>query len=182
MSALLVSHALVWLFPLLTNTPIPSHVQLRVPLAHPPVSYAAKPPSFSIVEASVGSEHVEPTPTPTVAVKAVTARQVINSEKPNRSKSSYPEKRGSSNWDALLQQYFGDNWIRARKIMMCESGGNQAAIGPIDSKGYNPIGLFQIKDFAGRPSRVALMDGPTNIAYAASMSRGGSVWTAWQCQ
>jgi hypothetical protein len=52
----------------------------------------------------------------------------------------------------------------------------------MDSKGYRPIGLFQIKNFAGRPSTEALMDAAINIAYAAKMSGAGSNWSAWACK
>lgn len=119
------------------------------------------------VEASVVSEKAEPTPTPTKAVAAAS----INRQTPL-----------VGNWDALLQQHFGAAWLQAKKVMLCESGGNARAMGPIDSKGFRPIGLFQIKNFAGRPSTEALMDAATNIAYAAKMSGAGTSWKAWSCK
>lgn len=122
------------------------------------------------VEAQVVAVKAEPTPTPTVAVAAARTTRVS---------STVPLV---GNWDALLQQYFGAAWQQAKRVMMCESGGNASAIGPTDSQGYNPIGLFQIKNFPGRPSTAALMDAATNIAHAAQMSGKGTNWRAWQCK
>jgi hypothetical protein len=121
------------------------------------------------VEAQVTAVKVEPTPTPVATVAAARVNR-----------ASYAPL--VSNWDTLLQQYFGSAWLQAKRVMLCESGGNARAVGPRDSQGYNPIGLFQIKNFPGRPSTSALMDAATNIAYAAKMSGAGSSWRAWQCK
>jgi hypothetical protein len=142
---------------LIAPTPVADSVQIQ-PVQAP-----------TAVEASVVAEKAEPTPTPTKAVAGVSA-----------SRTSYAPLVG--NWDALLQQYFGAAWQSAKRVMLCESGGNTRAVGPMDSQGFQPIGLFQIKNFAGRPSTAALMDAATNIAYAAKMSGAGSSWRAWACK
>lgn len=83
-------------------------------------------------------------------------------------------------WDNVLQKYFHSHWTEAKRVLMCESGGQEDNIGPRDSQGFHPIGLMQIKNFAGRPSTVALMDGETNIRYASQMYQAQG-WTPWEC-
>jgi soluble lytic murein transglycosylase-like protein len=109
---------------------------------------------------------VEAAETPTVAkiaqVEVVTGRATVDQ------------------WIPLLKKHFGSQWSNALRVMACESGGRPGAIGPTDSKGYNPIGLMQIKNFAGRPSTEALKDGETNIQWAAGMQRAQG-WGPWEC-
>jgi hypothetical protein len=172
MSLLTSSRLWAWLFFFLSQHSLVEPVTRLVPMQTKTVQYIAQSPTTSNSESSITAERVEPDSTPSTrpmsSAKAITATST-NAPQP-------------SNWDGLLQQYFGANWIRAHKIMMCESGGRPGAIGPMDSHGFQPIGLFQIKDFADRPSRAALMVGASNIAYAAGMSLGGTVWTAWECK
>ncbi len=138
-------------------TPVAESVKIQ-PVAEP-----------KAVTAAITAVAATPTPTPTARVAAVSASRIVTTPQ-------------VGNWDALLQQHFGGNWLRAKKVMLCESGGNARAVGPRDSQGYNPIGLFQIKNFPGRPSTTALMDAATNVAWAAKMSGAGSNWRAWQCK
>jgi hypothetical protein len=140
---------------LVAPTPVADSIQIQ-PIQEP-----------TAIVASVEVEKVEPTPTPTKAVAAASVSRTTPLV---------------GDWDALLQQYFASNWIKAKKVMLCESGGNTRAVGPMDSNGFQPIGLFQIKNFAGRPSTEALMDAITNITYAAKMSGAGSNWSAWACK
>ncbi len=142
---------------------------LYTPVEHRAL-YTAPPPAIVSQTGAVEAVRVEPTPSSTPTsngpARAITA----------------PQTNHPGNWDALLQQYFGANWAYAKHIMLCESSGNPNAIGPTDSQGYNPIGLFQIKNFAGRPSTAELKDGAINIAWAAKMSNGGANWNAWECR
>ena len=123
------------------------------------------------VKTQVSAEKVAGTPTPTPTPKTAVAGVSISRTAPT-----------SGNWDSLLQTYFGANWQAAKRVMTCESHGNPSAIGPMDSQGFRPIGLFQIKNFPGRPTTQQLMDGATNIAYAAKISGAGSNWSAWACK
>lgn len=137
---------------------------------------AVRPPTpIAGIQASVTAVVATPIPTPTPAPT------ITPTKKAPTSSLAQPASYSASQWDTLLQQYFGDNWQYAHKIMMCESGGNPNAIGPTDTQGYNPIGLFQIKNMPGRPTTQQLKEPVTNISYAASMvaSQG---WKPWECR
>ncbi len=119
------------------------------------------------------------TPDPGTAPAAPSAPPVVASAPPP---APSVQPSGPDAWDGLLQQHFGAEWQFAKKVMICESGGNPYAHnphGPDDS-----WGLFQINRrgdlAASRPSPSWLMVGANNIAYAAEMrSREG--WTPWAC-
>ncbi len=92
---------------------------------------------------------------------------------------------GPHAWDGLLQQHFGAAWTTAKRILICESGGNPLAMNtrPPD---YS-VGLFQINLYGGnaanRPSEGWLKVGANNIAYAAQMYRNaGYSFRDWTCQ
>lgn len=146
----------------------PTTIQKIEPQVKQPIMAALPPKADTTDPPVVASEVVTPTPVPSVKSVVVSG---VGHQEPLR-----------GNWDSLLQQYFGANWQYARKIMICESGGNARAVGPRDSQGYNPIGLFQIKNFAGRPSTEQLYIPEVNIAWAAKMTGGGVNWSAWQCK
>jgi hypothetical protein len=91
-------------------------------------------------------------------------------------------------WDALLQKHFGSEWERAKKVMLCESGGRETAHGDRhltywkDGREWgSSAGLFQIRDLPGRPAQEWLMVGENNIAYAAGMYKAQS-WRPWTCK
>jgi hypothetical protein len=136
---------------LVAPTPVVDAVQIQP--VHEPTA----------VSASVVSEKVEPTPTPTPTVKAASTARLAPMV---------------SDWDGLLQKYFGNNWVAAKKVMMCESGGNAHAI----NAHSGATGLMQIMPLPGRPSQSALLDPETNLAAAAKISGNGSSWKAWTCK
>lgn len=91
-----------------------------------------------------------------------------------------PAPSGPNAWDGLLQQHFGAEWQFAKRVMLCESGGNPAARNTTPPD-YS-IGLFQINLYGAnaqyRPSEAYLLDGANNIAYAAQLRRA-SGWGPW---
>mgnify|MGYP001588058838 FL=1 len=84
----------------------------------------------------------------------------------------------------LIQKYFPRNeWERAYKVMMGESGGRSDAVGdtqPIKGVLAPSVGLFQIRTLPGRPSATQLKDPEFNVRYAAQMQKeqGWKPWTA----
>ena len=76
-------------------------------------------------------------------------------------------------WDALLQKHFGNEWENAKRVMMCESGGNPTRHNPLPPD--DSWGLFQINRYgklaASRPSAEWLVVGENNIQYAAGIWR-----------
>jgi hypothetical protein len=75
-------------------------------------------------------------------------------------------------WDGLLGQYTWKGGVaKAFSVMMCESGGRSAVLGPPSSSG-TPTGLMQIK--RGPTDPVA------NIRLAAEMHRSRG-WQPWAC-
>lgn len=161
-----------YILPATASAPTTTAPQVDRLLATAPQT-ASKP-----AEASIQSQVVAtPTPTPIPPTIAATRPPAAVQAPPAAHQPS-----GADAWDGLLQQHFGANWQHAKRIMKCESGGNPGARGPVDSQGFQPIGLFQIKNFAGRPSTSALLNGATNISYAARMSGGGNNWKAWECK
>jgi hypothetical protein len=122
-----------------------------------------------VVTASVASEEVQPTVVPTVVPTTMVAGVSV----------SRPVLRGD--WDALLQAHFGAVWQQARAIMICESGGNANAMGPLQLNGNRPYGLMQIMSMPGRPSPEWLLNPENNIAFAASIYRAQG-WGPWSCK
>lgn len=84
--------------------------------------------------------------------------------------------------DGLLKQYFGAEWENAKRVGICESHLNPAAIH--DSKGSYSVGIFQINIYgrlaSSRPPKEWLMDAENNIKYAANMFHGQG-WRPWGC-
>jgi len=115
--------------------------------------------------ASIATEVTQPTPAPTV-VPVVAGVSAVRSLSPQ-----------VGNWDGLLQQYFGESWVEAKKIMLCESGGNANAI----NASSGATGLMQIMPFSSRPSQQLLLDPEINIATAAKI-HAGQGWRPWSCK
>lgn len=87
--------------------------------------------------------------------------------------------------DQLLTKYFGKYAPQAKKIMMCESGGNPKAKGDIgiqfwqEDKLYGAsYGLFQVRYLKGRPIPDKLVDPEFNIRYASQL-HGWHGWKPW---
>lgn len=86
-------------------------------------------------------------------------------------------------WRDLVVAHFGDNAARALRVMACESGGNPNAMHPRSKAS----GLFQFlpstwKTVTGETYPGNVFDGPSNIAAAAKLSKGGSTWQQWSCK
>lgn len=116
---------------------------------------------------------IQPVKAPT-GIKTSVTTEVVVQPTPVKAVAAVSVNRG--NWDGLLQQYFGTAWQQAKRVMLCESGGNASA--------YNPsgaTGLMQIMAMPGRPSITWLMVPENNIAYAAQLYRA-SGWRPWVCQ
>ena len=91
-------------------------------------------------------------------------------------------------WDELLQKHFGEEWERAKRVMICESGGDPNADGDRhltywengELYGFS-TGLFQIRHLPGRPDPEWLKDPINNITYAAGMWKSQG-WSPWTCK
>lgn len=141
--------------------------QVQALVAPTPVADAGKVQPVqapAAVEAKVEVETVQPTPTPTAAVLAAST-----------SRPSLAPSVGD--WDSLLQQYFGAAWTAAKRVMLCESGGNAHAI----NRSSGATGLMQIMPLPGRPSQEALLDPAVNIATAYKIYAAQG-WRPWTCQ
>jgi hypothetical protein len=89
-----------------------------------------------------------------------------------------------SNYDTLLQKYFGSQWQTAHKVMMCESRGNPTAHNNNWLTGDDSWGLMQINLFGplkySRPDATLLVNPEFNIRYAAGMYHSQG-WKPWGC-
>lgn len=150
---------------------------LLAPRAMPIVSGEPQPvagidkPASEPVKAAVSAVAATPTPIPTP--------QPTEAPRPSRARQATTPLHG--NWDGLLQTHFGAAWQAAKRVMLCESGGNAHAHNTTPPD--NSVGLFQINLYgslaASRPSVEWLKDPANNISYAAGMWRaqGFGPWT-----
>jgi soluble lytic murein transglycosylase-like protein len=86
--------------------------------------------------------------------------------------------KGVEQWRSLVSRYFGANTDAALRVMKGESGGNPNATNGTCH------GLFQIHEchaakFKSVTGTGDFFDATANVRFAAYMSQGGKVWTAW---
>lgn len=90
---------------------------------------------------------------------------------------------GGSELMGYIKKYFPEEeWGRAYKVAMGESGGRVGAVGdkyPIRGVLAPSYGYFQIRALPGRPSPKELLDPEFNVKYASDLfkSQGWSPWT-----
>lgn len=92
------------------------------------------------------------------------------------------------NLDGLLARHFPAHAIpAAKRIITCESGGNQNAVGDghltymhNGAQYGKSYGLFQVRHLPGRPSPEWLLQPENNVEYAARLYRSSS-WKPWTC-
>lgn len=150
------------------------------PPASPPAAAPPTPPALP----DGGVDYTDPTTTTTTTTEAPRP----TTTRPSRSSAPAPPKPAENppvvagacgGWRDLIAEYFPPERVaRACRIMLCESTGQEWAVGPQDPRdppGFRPRGLFQIKGYVDRPAR-------ENVAHAAGMSSGGTNWSAWSCQ
>lgn len=112
---------------------------------------------------------------------------------PEPVKQEEPKKEEPKTVHQLIDQEFPANARpMARKIMNCESGGKEKAVGDttltfyVKDKNNRTIqygasyGYFQIRHLPGRPTPSYLLEGENNVKYAANMYRNEG-WRPWSC-
>lgn len=118
-----------------------------------------------------------------VTVKANHERQAREAAAPRRRPSRPPRASRGGNarsgdcggWRELVVKHFGEESAgHACSVLMCESGGNPGAVGPVQRDGSaRPVGLMQVKGGSTDPE--------ANIAQAAAMHEDRG-WQPWACR
>lgn len=86
--------------------------------------------------------------------------------------------QSAEEWRDIVAKYFpADEVENALRIIFCESKGDPLAI----NSSSGATGLFQIMLFNNRPSKEELLNGETNIQFAAQMF-ASSGWKPWTCK
>jgi soluble lytic murein transglycosylase-like protein len=116
-------------------------------------------------------------PKPIVKQLSTDPKPVVNTEQPQETQNfvSIPQNN-NTNYDGLLQKYFGSAWQQAEVVANCESG--------MDPNNYNPSGasgLFQIlvqahqDKIAGRN----IFDPEVNVEVASELYQEQG-WAPWE--
>lgn len=117
-------------------------------------------------------------------------RELSGWSRPSAGRSSQPLTAAggfpdSAQWRPLVADFFPAGRVDAAlRVLACESGGDPAASNPFSGA----AGLFQIMPgwSSGRWGNPFApfdpFDPPTNVAFAAWLSKGGSDWSAWVCK
>ena len=78
---------------------------------------------------------------------------------------------------AMVYTRFG-NRPQIWNLVLCESGGNNRALNPVDTNGYWDAGLFQINGVHGMTPEY-WFNPINNIEKAWQLSKGGTYWYPW---
>ena len=122
-------------------------------------------PGFMPTTTPTPTPTATPTPTPTPTPQPQTSKRMRKSEMMGLIKKYFPE----------------EEWNNAYKVVLGESGGDPTKVGDeyfIGGEMRPSHGLFQIREFEGRPLPEDLYNPETNVEFAAKLFKDQG-WEPW---